>query len=393
MEANELRVGVIGVGNIGSAHASAILAGDIAGMRLAALCDVDAAHLSRISGRYPGVPTFGTAEALIESGLCDTVIVSTPHYFHPPIASLAFRAGLNVLTEKPAGVTCEAVRVMMADAKRSGKAFGVMFNQRTNKLFREARELVRSGVLGQLTRCVWIITNWYRKQSYYDSGSWRASWRGEGGGVLLNQAPHNLDILQWICGMPDHVYARCETGRFHEIEVEDDATLMLRYDSGMTAVFITTTGDYPGTNRLEITGTRGKIVIEGGKMIHTKAAMDEREYRYTAEGVDNTLTVMESVDEVRRGHPEILRNFARHILYGDELIASGYEAIGELTISNAAYLSSWQGREISLPMDDALFARELAARVAGGCAAERADTREDVRFSYKERWNTNWNGA
>ncbi len=385
-----LRVGIIGVGNIGSAHATAILSGKVEGMRLAALCDKDGAHLSRIAERYRGIPRFLSAQELIASGLCDTVIVSTPHYDHPVIAELAFDAGLNVLTEKPAGVYCEAVRRMSEAARRSGKAFGVMFNQRTNALFREAKRIVSSGELGKLVRCVWIITNWYRKQCYYDSGSWRASWRGEGGGVLLNQAPHNLDLLQWICGMPSHVYARCEVGKYHDIEVEDDATLLLRYESGMTAVFITSTGEYPGTNRLEITGTRGKLVIENGKLTHTRAQMDEREFRHTEESAQNVLTVSELTDEPKNGHIQILQNYARHILTGEELIASGYEAIGELTLSNAAYLSAWTGREIALPMDDALFTRELFRRVDEGGAVRKTDTRADVHFSYKTRWNTNW---
>lgn len=390
MEAERLNVGVIGVGNIGSAHASAILGGKVEGMRLAAICDKDEAHLLRIAARYEGVPRFLSAQELIASGLCDTVIVSTPHYAHPEIAALAFRAGLNVLTEKPAGVTCLAVREMMAEAKRSGKAFGVMFNQRTNRLFREAKRIVSSGALGELRRCVWIITNWYRKQCYYDSGSWRASWRGEGGGVLINQAPHNLDLLQWICGMPSHVYAQCEVGKYHAIEVEDDATILMRYDNGMTATFITSTGEYPGTNRLEITGTRGKLVIENGKLTHTVTEMDEREFRYTAESVQNPISVSETVDEAYNGHLEILRNFTRHILYGDAPVASGYEAIGELTISNAAYLSSWLGREIALPMDEALFDAELRRRAEADTSPEKTDTRADVRFSYKKRWNTNW---
>ncbi len=385
-----MRVGIVGVGNIGSAHATAIFSGQVEGMSLAALCDKDGAHLERIAGRYPDVPCFLSAEEMIASGLCDTVIVSTPHYDHPVIASLAFGAGLNVLTEKPAGVSCVAVRRMMEDARASGRAFGVMFNQRTNKLFREAKRIVDSGELGALTRCVWIITNWYRKQCYYDSGSWRASWRGEGGGVLLNQAPHNLDLLQWICGMPSHIFARCEVGKFHAIEVEDDATIFLRYENGMTAVFITSTGEYPGTNRLEITGTRGKLVIENGRLTCTLARTDEREFRYTAEPEENPLTVSELADERRNGHIEILKNYARHVLYGEELIASGYEAIGELTISNAAYLSSWLGKEIALPMDDALFESELHARVMASEEIRKTDTRADVHFSYKERWNTNW---
>ena len=245
---DKLRVGIIGIGNIGSAHASAIYSGKIPNMELAALCDTNADVRKQLCEKYDDVPIFKTHEELLQSKVCEAVIIATPHYFHPPIAIDAFRAGLHVLTEKPAGVDCASVKEMCSEAELSGKVFGVMFNQRTNKLFREAKKIVSSGELGELKRVVWIITNWYRKQAYYDSGTWRATWSGEGGGVLINQAPHNLDLWQWICGMPESVRAECYVSKFHNIEVEDDATIFAEYPNGATAVFITSTGDYPGTN-------------------------------------------------------------------------------------------------------------------------------------------------
>ena len=386
----KVKVGIIGVGNIGSAHASTIYSGKIKGMALCALCDISRKRREAISALYPDVPTFENAGELLASGLCEAVIIATPHYFHPVIAKAAFRAGLHVLTEKPAGVTCESVRDLMETAKESGKAFGIMFNQRTNRLFRLAREIVSSGKLGACKRMVWIITNWYRKQCYYDSGGWRATWNGEGGGVLLNQAPHNLDLWQWICGMPKAVYASCEEGKYHNIEVEDEATLFARYENGMTAVFMTSTGDYPGTNRLEITGTKGKLVIENGKLVHTALAIDEREFRLTEESAQNPVTVTEYADEPYNGHVRILENFADHILHGTPLIASGYEAIHELTLSNAAYLSAWLGREITLPMDDKLFSEMLKAKAEQSDTETKKYQRESVQFHYKDRWNTNW---
>ena len=243
--------------------------------------------------------------------------------------------------------------------------------------------------MGELKRAVWLITNWYRKQCYYDSGGWRATWSGEGGGVLLNQAPHNLDLLQWICGMPSSLYAKCDEGKYHHIEVEDDATLMMRYDNAMTAVFITSTGEYPGTNRLEIAGTKGKLVIENGKLTHTALAIDEREFCLMEEAAENPVSVTEITDEKYNGHIEILKNFARAILYGEALISPGYDGIFELTISNAAYLSSWTGEEIAFPMDDEAFASALEEKKK--MSAEKGKTkREDIQFSYKDRWNTNW---
>lgn len=385
-----INIGIIGVGNIGSAHTASIYQGKVPGMRLAALCDISKQRIAELKELYPDITYFTDAEAMMKSGLVEAVIIATPHYDHPPLAEKAFSYGLHVLTEKPAGVTCKSVRHMMKLAKESGKVFGVMFNQRTNNLFSAARDIVRSGELGELKRCVWMITNWYRKQSYYDSGSWRATWDGEGGGVLMNQAPHNLDLLQWICGMPVSILAKCDTGKYHSIEVEDDATIFARYENGATAVFITSTGEYPGTNRLEISGTKGKLVIENGRLLHTKLAIDEREYCFSDNSVYNEITTTEMTDLKYGGHAAILQNFARNILYGEPLIAPGYDAIHELTLSNAAYLSTWTGEEISLPMDDEQYEALLLKKIQSSISSIRKDEREKVQFHYKERWNTNW---
>ncbi len=385
-----VNIAIIGVGNIGSAHAASIYGGKIEGLRLVALCDSSEKRRAELQSLYPDIPLFEDADALLQSNLADAVIIATPHYFHPVIAEKAFQHGLHVLTEKPVGVSCASVRSVFRTAKDSGKHFAVMFNQRTNLLFRTAKEIVSSGALGELKRCVWIITNWYRKQCYYDSGGWRATWDGEGGGVLLNQAPHNLDILQWLCGMPSAIYAKCDEGKYHNIEVEDDATITMRYPNGMTAVFITSTGEYPGTNRLELSGTKGKLVIENGKLTHISLAIDEKDFRLMAESAENPLTITEISDEKYNGHLRILQNFANAVLYDEPLIAPAYEGISELTISNAAYLSSWLGKEITLPMDDALYESLLTQKRLMSRQTDKAEKRETIQFSYKDRWNTNW---
>ncbi len=278
----------------------------------------------------------------------------------------------------------------MEAAKKSGKLFGVMFNQRTNNLFRAARDIVSADELGELKRVVWIITNWCRKQAYYDSGDWRATWSGEGGGVLINQAPHNLDLWQWICGMPKSIFAKCKFGKYHDIEAEDEATIFIRYENGATGVFITTTGEYPGTNRLEISGTKGKIVIENNKLVHTRLEMDEREFRFTEEPFKNREYKTE-IDGVRcNGYTVIFENFARAVLFGEELIASGYEAVNELTISNAAYLSSWTGEEIVLPMDDELFTAKLSERAKNSRYTSKVTRESEISVAYKDKWNTSW---
>lgn len=387
---NHVKIGIIGVGNIGSAHAATIYGGKIENMRLTALCDIDDSRRDILKTLYPDIPMFKSAEELIESGLCDAVLIATPHYAHPPIAEKAFSGELHVLSEKPAGVTCKAVRKMINAAEKSGKLFSVMFNQRTNKLFGTAKEIVSSGALGEMKRANWIITNWYRKECYYRSNSWRATWSSEGGGVLINQAPHNLDLLTWICGMPESIFAKCDEGKYHNITVEDDATILARYKNGATAAFITSTGEYPGTNRFEISGTKGKIVIENGVLTHTNLEIDESYFRKTEESAKNKLSTVQIADERYDGHINILGNFARAILFGEKLVSPGQEAINELALSNAAYLSSWTGREISLPLDDELFEEILFTKAKAENTTARKDERENLQFGYKERWNTKW---
>ena len=246
-------------------------------------------------------------------------------------------------------------------AKKSGVKFGIMFNQRTNPMYAKAKEIVQSGQLGELKRLVWIITNWYRTQAYYDSGSWRATWSGEGGGVLLNQAPHNLDLWQWIFGMPKRVRAFCSFGKYHKIDVEDDVTIYGEYENGATATFISTTGEAPGTNRLEISGDKGKIVIEEGKLKWWKLEESEREFCFSAtEGFVSPKSQYEEYSEKEpEGHPQVLEAFAQSILNGTEMIAKGEEGLNSLSISNAAYLSSWTNDWAEIPTDEALFEKYL----------------------------------
>ncbi len=385
-----VRIGIVGIGNIGSAHASGIYTDKIPGLKLCALCDNNPKRAAELRISYPDIPVYENAEELFSSGLVDAVIISTPHYLHPILAIQAFQAGLHVLSEKPAGVYCAKVREMIEAAKSSQKVFAIMFNQRTNKLFIKAKELVESGTLGELKRSIWIITNWYRKQSYYDSGAWRATWKGEGGGVLMNQAPHNLDLWQWICGMPIELRADCGVAKYHHIEVEDEATLFARYENGATGVFITSTGDFPGTNRLEITGTRGQLVIEHGKLIFKHFSMDERDYCDSDDKTKMEIETIEIEDERYNGHHRVLENFGRAILYGEKLVAKGEEGLNELMLCNAAYLSAWRNKSISLPIDDEEFLSQLQKKILSGQEL-REPNESDFSFGkYHNRWNTNW---
>lgn len=387
-----VRVGIIGFGNMGRAHAHCIANGDVDGLSLCAVCDIDEKKRDEIRQAYPDIAVFADSDELILSGSVDAVIIATPHYFHPPIAIAAFNAGLHVLTEKPAGVEAAEARKMNLAAEKSGKVFAIMFNQRTNPLFIRARQLVRSGELGELKRLNWIVTNWYRTQAYYDSGSWRATWAGEGGGVLLNQAPHNLDIWQWIFGMPSKIRAFCTVAKWHNIEVEDDATIYAEYENGAVATFVTSTGEYPGTNRLEISGDLGKIVLEDGKLRHWRLKEPERKLCFSCEkGFATFDTEYEEYipTEEESAHRGILQNFTNAILHGEKLISPGYEGINELTVSNAAYLSSWLGDTVTLPFDEVLFSAELRKRQEQSHICND-DTEKNADDGYRTRWKVRW---
>ncbi len=365
---NKVKYGIIGIGNMGTSHVKMYKEGKIKEMELKAVCDIKQDRLDVAKEMVPEVETFTDASELIHSGLVDAIIIATPHYLHPPLATEALKAGLHVLSEKPAGVYTKAVRELNEFVKTQDKTFAIMFNQRTNHVYRKAHELVQSGVYGEIRRVNWLITDWYRTQRYYDSGGWRATWDGEGGGVLMNQAPHNLDLWQWICGMPSKITAFCHNGKWHDIEVEDDVTIYAEYPNGATGVFITTTGDCPGDNRLEITLDKATIICTADTIEVEELDFPLSQYTFDKESAGfkrmDSHKVEVETDGLNEQHAGVTNAFASHILHGTPLIAEGAEGINGLTICNAAYLSSWLGKTIELPLDEDLYLEELNKRRA-----------------------------
>ncbi|MCL2057635.1 MAG: Gfo/Idh/MocA family oxidoreductase [Oscillospiraceae bacterium] len=363
----KVRLGIIGYGNMGTGHTKYMMAGESPEIDLVAIADLREERREVARADTAGsVKIMSSGDELIGSGLCDAVLIAVPHYDHPPFAIKAFDKGLHVMCEKPAGVYTKQVREMNKAAKEHPDlAFGMMFNTRTNSVYIKMRELVAGGSLGAIKRVNWIITSWYRTQSYYDSGAWRATWDGEGGGVLLNQCPHNLDLIQWICGMPTAVRAFCHNGKWHDIEVEDDVTAYLEYANGATGVFVTTTADAPGTDRFEVTLDRGKLVCEDSKLILYKLDISEREFCKTAKGGFDKppMTVSEvETDGLYPQHKAVMNAFAGRILRGEALVADGSEGLNGLTLSNAMHLSSWLDKKIDIPFDEDLFLSELTRR-------------------------------
>ena len=384
---------IIGVGNIGSAHAKCIFEDKIKNLKLVALCDSSDAKLSFCKENFHGVNLYKDYNEMFLNESLDAVIISTQHKYHVDIAIAALKNDIHILVEKPVDITITKAKQLNEIAAKKNKVFAVMFNQRTNPLFQKARVIVQSGQLGELKRTNWIITNWYRTQKYYDSGDWRATWSGEGGGVLLNQAPHNLDLWQWICGMPSSITAFCDESKFHNIQVEDDVTIFARYKNGATGTFITTTGEYPGTNRLEISGTYGKIIIENGILKWWKLAENERMYCFGKNYDSGNFKFDYSEipqEDAGTAHAGIIQNFTDVILYGGNLLSPGFEAINELTLSNAAYLSEWKGNiNISLPFDSGEFDEFLNKKISMNSDFKK-DCTSNESLGYLNRWTTNW---
>ena len=377
----KLKLGIIGIGNMGTIHFKNILSGKCPEIDVTAVADVNPERLDWARNTYaefkeknpelPEVFYFDDAIKMMESGKIDSLIVAVPHYDHPKYVIEAFRHGLHAISEKPAGVYTLQVREMMAEAdKHPELKFGMMFNQRTNPVFRKMKEIMDSGELGAIRRVNWLITSWYRPQAYYDSGAWRATWSGEGGGVLLNQCPHNLDLWQWICGMPTKIEAKLHFGKWHDIEVEDDVTVYAEYANGATGTFITSTGDAPGANRFEIDCDGGKLVCDDAKTLTLwKLETPEPEFSKNNKnsfGSPKSTPVQIEIEGENLQHVGVFNAFAAAVLRDEPMTADGREGINGLSLSNAMHLSAWTKKEISLPLsaeDEQTFYEELMARV------------------------------
>jgi|LSQX01.1.fsa_nt_gb predicted dehydrogenase len=361
----EVRLGIAGIGSMGAAHLGSIAAGNIKNARVTALCDIDPEQMKPYGDTYK---TFTDSAKLIRSGEIDAILVATPHYSHTTIGADALKQGIHTLVEKPISVHKKDAEKLIAAHTDPKVVFSAMFNQRTTPQYIKLREVITSGQLGEITRVNWIITNWFRTQAYYDGGDWRATWKGEGGGVLLNQCPHNLDLMQWLFGMPSAVRAFCEFGKYHKIEVEDSVTAYLKYPNGATGVFITTTGEAPGTNRLEVCGENGKIVIEDNKIKWEKNTIGQKTFLKTSKASfarPETWFIDIPAEGSGAQHNGILQNFVNAILDGEELIAPAEEGINSVELANAMIFSSLKNKTVQLPLNSNSYATELRKLIAG----------------------------
>lgn len=383
----KVKFGIIGMGNMGSGHLSYFYDGKIANGVVSAIADVKAARLEAAKKNYPGeYKCYSSGEELIDNADVDAVVIAVPHYDHPPLAIRALKRGLNVICEKPAGVYTKQVKEMNAVAEKSKGLFTMMYNQRTNPLYIKMHELVAGGELGEIRRVNWIITNWFRTQFYYDSGSWRATWKGEGGGVLMNQCPHQLDLLQWICGMmPSKVRAFCHFGKWHDIETEDDVTAYLEFPNGATGAFVTTTADSPGTNRFEVLCSRGKVVCEKDELQVYRLNEDLQEFLMSANaGFAQPKYTEETIKQGGNNpqHVGILNNFANAILGTESLYVDGREGLKCVELIDSMLLSSWTDKTVSLPIDDDEYYGELKKRIDSSRLKDTNDILIDNSMSF-----------
>src|SRR5579859_4311404 len=362
---NKVRLGIIGMGNIGRHHAEYLRAGKVDRCELTAVCSTSPGRLEN----YLPLKVYGDGEELIRSGIVDAVLIATPHYQHTTLGIAALEHGLHVMIEKPISAhKADAERLIAAHKKRKRLVFAGMFQLRAEPRYLKIRKLIQSGELGDIARVSWIITDWYRTEAYYASGGWRATWKGEGGGVLLNQCLHNLDTLQWLCGMPSRVRGFCQLGRYHDIEAEDNVTAYLEYPNQATGVFITSTGEAPGTNRFEIAGTRGKIVLEKDRLHFTRNEVSMTEFSRTSKVgflKPDVWNVEIPIENAATPHATLMQNFVDAILDGAPLIAPGEEGIHSVELANVMLYSSLIGETVDLPMSAAAFEKKLKQLIGG----------------------------
>lgn len=376
-----VRIGIVGLGNMGIPHAKTILSDKITNATLAAVCDFGDDALQK----FPEAKPFKDSGELIRSGEVDAIVIATPHYAHTTIGIDALENGLHVLVEKPISVHKADCERLIAAHKDPKQVFAAMFNQRTDPYYQKIHHLITSGELGALRRVNWTITDWFRTERYYSSGGWRATWGGEGGGVLLNQCPHNLDLFQWMFGLPVRVRANCALGKYHNIEVEDDVTAYVEFANGATGTFIASTGEAPGTNRLEIVGERGKLVYENDTLSYTRNVMEMSAFSAVTETSFDKPEAWQVTFPSLKGHggqhTEILQNFIDAIHDGKELIAPAPEGIHSIELANAMLLSSFEDRTIELPLDSAAYEAVLKKKIASSTFVKKVVESSNEDFS------------
>ena len=385
---DKVRIGIIGMGNMGRFHANDLLDGKVPRGELAA---VGSTSPHKLEGyKEKGVQIFGSGEEMIASGAIDALLIATPHYQHTSLGVAALEAGLHIMVEKPISAhKADAERLIAAAAARPDQVFGAMFQLRVEPRYQKIRELVQGGELGDLVRVLWIMTDWFRSEAYFQSGGWRATWKGEGGGVLLNQCLHQLDAMQWITGMPSKVRSHVGIGRWHDIEVEDDVTCYMEFANGASGAFITSSGETPGSNRFEIAGTKGRLILENDTLTLTRNEVPSDEWCKTSKiGFQKPETTVEEIPipGADAAHATLMTNFVNAILDGEALIAPGVEGLGSVELANVMVYSGLLNESVDLPMDGAAWEVKLNELIANSTHEKKVVevSSEDFAASFRK---------
>ena len=385
---DKVRIGIIGMGNMGRFHANDLLDGKVPRGELAAVGSTSPHKLEEYKEK--GVQIFGSGEEMIASGAIDALLIATPHYQHTSLGVAALEAGLHIMVEKPISAhKADAERLIAAAAARPDQVFGAMFQLRVEPRYQKIRELVQGGELGDLVRVLWIMTDWFRSEAYFQSGGWRATWKGEGGGVLLNQCLHQLDAMQWITGMPSKVRSHVGIGRWHDIEVEDDVTCYMEFANGASGAFITSSGETPGSNRFEIAGTKGRLILENDTLMLTRNEVPSDEWCKTSKiGFQKPETTVEEIPipGADAAHATLMTNFVNAILDGEALIAPGVEGLGSVELANVMVYSGLLNESVDLPMDGAAWEAKLNELIANSTHEKKVVevSSEDFAASFRK---------
>lgn len=367
-----IRIGIAGIGFIAEEYIKLITGGAVQGADITALSSRNAAHMAEIKEKYnlKNAVLFTDYEDMLRCGRIDMVMICTPHFQHPKMAISAIERNIHTLIEKPVGVFPEELDALEHCIRNHAHVqSGVLYCRRTNPIYASIKQLLEEGALGTIKRITWIITDMYRPQIYFDSVSWRGTYSAEGGGMLMNQVSHHIDLLVWLCGLPEDMQAHCYTAQERNIEVENEVSITMEYSGKAIGQFIASTRECPGSNRLEISGSKGQIILENErKLIARTLQTDEKEFAVATQESYGKIPyeeweqILEAPDN-RILQAAIVNNFLRALEGKAQVLCPVMEAIQAQQFIQGAYLSSWQEKKLKLPVDTDAYTAELRKRM------------------------------
>ena len=367
-----MKLGIAGIGVIGESYLKLFKEGRIKEGEVAAVASRNTQRVEKILEKLnlQEVRVYGSLKEMLEKESLSGVIITTPHKLHVSMMKEALQMGVSVLTDKPLSSTRKEAEEMAVFAKDYPDLVkGVLFNKRANPIHKEIKKIIESGELGILRRALYEVTDYYRSHRYYEESGWRGTYEEEGGGVLMNQAVHQMDLLTWFTDLPKEVMAFLKEGSHRPMTTENDAYLHLFYEGGGVGHFITSTHESPGVHRLELSFDQGQILMENEKTLKiTKLQEPEEDFSRKTETlfahVPGTLEVKEFEPlEDKEEHVRTIENFIRAIEGKEKIQSSLEEAVKSITLVNAAYLSHFTGKKGAMDFSLEEYDRELHRKI------------------------------